>query len=119
MAARENTGLLRWFSLKRRSSDPDDAEPSGNTSRLELEQSAEDSSRPADSDEISSSLYPDSSSESTEDLSSSTSSFNPEKRVIPPEPNQPKLNFPKQKFGSQQRAFCTKWYKQFPWLHYL
>ena len=123
-ATRESTGLLKWFSVKSsETKSSTDAGPSGNTSASRLEtldalERSEAGGRPADSDEISalsSSLYPESSSESesTEDLSSSTSSS------IPKEPNQPKLHFPKQKFGSQQRAFCAKWYERFPWLHYL
>ena len=84
MAARDSTGLLRWFSVK--SSDSNNARHSRNSSesRLEtretydaLQHSSESANRPGDSDEIStqsSSLYPDSSSDSAEDLSSSTSS---------------------------------------------
>ena len=40
-------------------------------------------------------------------------------RVLPPEPHQPKLNFPKRTFGKQQRGFSASWYQQYPWLHYL
>ena len=72
-ATRESTGLLKWFSVK--SSDTKsstDAGPSGNTSASRLEtldalERSEAGGRPADSDEISalsSSLYPESSSES-------------------------------------------------------
>ena len=116
--------ILKWFS--RSSSEAKsstDVGPSENT-RLEILAAPEQSDaggRPADcvSDEseistLSSSLYPESCSESTEDLNSSTSSSKP----IPNEPSQPKLLFPKRNFGSQQRAFCAKWYKQYPWLHY-
>ena len=40
-------------------------------------------------------------------------------RVLPPEPHQPKLNFPKRSFGKQQRGFSATWYQHYPWLHYL
>ena len=128
MAARDSTGLLRWFSVKSSESSNAGHYRNSSESRLEtrethdaLQHSSEFANRPGDSNEISkqsSSLYPDSSSNNVEDLSSSTSSSKSGKHIIPKEPNQPKLHFPKQKFGSKQHAFCTKWYEQFPWLHY-
>ena len=36
-----------------------------------------------------------------------------------PEKNQPKyIDFPKTLFGKSSRSFSSKWYKEFPWLHY-
>ena len=36
-----------------------------------------------------------------------------------PEKNQPKyIDFPKTLFGKSNRSFSSKWYKEFPWLHY-
>ena len=38
---------------------------------------------------------------------------------LPPQPYQPKMSYPKQDFGKQQRSLSMAWYKQYPWLHYL
>ena len=40
-------------------------------------------------------------------------------RILPPKPNQPKINFPKSVFGTQRRGFSTTWYENYPWLHYI
>ena len=120
------SGLLKWFSVKSTEAEssteagPSNPGPSGTTSASRFE-TLNQSDCANDISGMSSSLYPEtSSSESAEDdFSSSTSNSTLIKRPIPESPNQPKLQFPKQKFGSQQRAFCAKWYAQFPWLHYV
>ena len=38
---------------------------------------------------------------------------------LPPQPYQPKMNYPKQVFGKQQRSLSMAWYEQYPWIHYL
>ena len=40
-------------------------------------------------------------------------------RVLPSEPHQPKLNYPKCPFGNQQWGFSASWYHSHPWLYYL
>ena len=39
--------------------------------------------------------------------------------TLPPQPNQPKLKFPKRTFGKQKRSFSDTWYQSYPWLHYV
>lgn len=39
--------------------------------------------------------------------------------TLPPQPNQPKLKFPKCTFGKQKRSFSDTWYQSYPWLHYV
>ena len=124
MATREVSRLLKWF----KSAEPQlstNAGPSGDSfSRPRLspvdaddyhEHSSESGSR---NDSISSSFVPESSSESIEYLSTSTSSIK-KHRLIPSEPNQPKLHFLKHMFGRQKRGFSATWYQHYPWLHYL
>lgn len=43
----------------------------------------------------------------------------PEQLCEPKEPHQPKkFQFPKKRYGSQNRAFQPTWFDNFPWLHY-
>ena len=41
------------------------------------------------------------------------------KTIFCNQPNQPRnYKFPRQKFGNFERAFQSKWFDQFKWLHY-
>ena len=40
-------------------------------------------------------------------------------RLMPAEPHQPRLQFPKRTFGKQKRSFLANWFVQYPWIHYI
>ena len=42
----------------------------------------------------------------------------PQPTLMPWSPHQPLLSFPYRTFAKQQRAFCSSWYRRYPWLHY-
>ena len=46
------------------------------------------------------------------------SSDQPDVSLIPLSANHPVLSFPLRTFGKQRRAFCSSWYRSYPWLHY-
>jgi hypothetical protein len=50
----------------------------------------------------------------------SSDSSNPAMDVslIPITANHPMLSFPLRTIGKQRRAFCSSWYRTYPWLHY-
>ena len=64
--------------------------------------------------------YPGESTDITDECIGHTPSFSSESdeqhhpHTLPPQPNQPKLKFPKRTFGKQKRSFSDAWYESFP-----
>ena len=52
------------------------------------------------------------------DLETASSTAIPDVSMIPVKAHQPHLSFPLRTFGKQRRAFCSVWYRTYPWLHY-
>ena len=117
--------LLNWFKPLTQASAEGDLEQA--TSLSESQDSSQNTTAESASIEqpvIESTTDSDILGESTDECIGHTPSFTSDSdehhhHILPPQPNQPKLKFPKRIFGKQKQSFSDTWYQAYPWLHYI
>ena len=120
--------LLNWFKTLTQASAEGDLEQTTISENQDSNQSTTAESASIEQSVIESTTdsdIPGESTDITDECIGYTPSFTSESdeqqhhHTLPPQPNQPKLKFPKRTFGKQKRSFSDTWYQSYPWLHYV
>ena len=117
--------LLRWFKpLAQAFNEGEEQSESQESRQKSVAAVTAGIKEPGHSDPATDSDFPGESTDTTEECIGYTPSFTSESdeqhhHMLPPQPNQHKLVFPKHTFGKQKRSFSAAWNRSYPWLHYV